>query len=435
MLMCRNNDKNTITSSIFCNADETESRGTRGPSGPSMGASDHRSMAHFVPLTIVFAAAAYIAGHTFGYSYESKGFISLHRDVSQYNAQRPAFYDVAQLRRFLEHKNKLNTPEGAFLMNSLNVAFIAKNVVLTMPYGKDDVRYLGDKDKLPSVSTGLELTMRSKDSGEQAAASMKLLTDFVIDQMLKQTLTSEFRNKLLSAKGKRQTLDNQLIGIDQNLVELTARLDDTRQIAARYPEAARLNERQLLTTTGESGRFLSPMAQMIGLEADIAALKTSQQRLKRTEQANTITLEFYESLNKRLPTNPTGDQLLNGLIAEIKTHFGETPPEDDVTREVYNNELLLVQSMRTQGLAQPRFTSGPTVPSNRQGLPRHLLLALSLALGVGVAGVTTLLYAIVKASRATSKSPFDGPTGGAEFAPISGIDGSAGEPANQQRRA
>lgn len=389
----------------------------------------------FVPLTIFFAIAAYVVGHAFSYFYESKGFVSLHRDVSQYNAQRPAFYDVAQLRRYLEHKNQLNTPEGAFLMNSLNTAFIAKHIVLTMPYGKDDVRYLGEKDKLPSVSAGLDLTMQSASSGEQAAARMRLLAGFVIDQMLKQTLTSEFRNKLLAARGKRQSLDNQLIGIDQNLRELSTRLEDTRQIAARYPEATRLNERQLLTTTSESGRFLSPMAQMIGLEADIAALKTSQQRLKRTEQVNAITLEFYESLYKRLPTDPTGDQLLNGFIAEIKAHFGETPPEDDVTREVYNNELLLVQSMRTQGLALPRFTSGPTVPSRMQGLPRNALLALSILLGVGAAVVTTLLYVFIKASRATSKSPFDGPTGGTEFAPISGIDAAAGEPANQRRHA
>lgn len=385
----------------------------------------------FAPLTIVFAIVAYVAAHSISYFYESKGYVSLHREVSQYNAQRAAFYDVAQLRRFLEQKNKLSTPEGKFLMNSLSSAFIAKNVVLAMPYGKDDVRYLGDKDKVPSVSADLEMTTRSSSSGEQAAARMTLLAGFVIDQMLKQTLTSEFRNKLLAARSKRQSLDNQLIGIDQDLRELTTRLEDTRQISARYPEASRLNDSQLLTTTEASGRFLSPMAQMIGLEADIAARKTAQQRLKRAEQINTVTLGFYEDLFKKLPGDPTGEQLLNAFVGEIKSHFGETPPADDVRREVYNNELLLVQSLRAQGLAQPRFTSGPTVPTSMQGMPRNLLLALALTLGIIGSALVTLLVSLVKTSRQTAKSPF----GGTEFAPLTELYDTACKPANQQRSA
>lgn len=390
----------------------------------------------FVPLAIVISAITYIAVHARTYHYESKGFVALHRNVSQYNAQRPAFYDAAQLQNYLDQKRKLNTPDGQYLIGSLTTAFLNKSVVLTMPYGKDDIRYVGDNDHSALVSTGLDLTMQSVNSGEEAAGRLQLLAGFVIDQMLKQTLTSELRSKLFTARSQRQSLDNKLIDTDQNLRELATRLVEMRKIAARYPEASRLSDRQLLTTTSESGRFLSPMAQIIGLESDIAALKTKQERLKRSEKANTIALRFYEDLYKKLPTTPTGEQLLNGFVAEIDSYFGSTPPVDDVAREIYNDQLMLVQSVRSQGLAAPRFTSGPTVPTQMQGIPRHVLLLLSLAAGLIVAGALTLLLDILKSSGKQVRWPFARSTNEASFLRGSDAEGSAtNDPSNERRCA
>lgn len=388
----------------------------------------------FVPLTLAIAAIAFIIGHARTYHYESKGFVTLHRDVSQYNAQRQAFYDAAQLQNYLEQKKKLNTPEGQYLISSLTSAFVSKHVVLTMPYGKNDERYVGGNDRSALISTGLDLTMQSASSGAEAAARLQLLSEFVIDEMLKQTLTSELRSKRMAALSERQSIDNKLIGTNQNLRELATRLVDTRKIADRYPEAARLNDRQLLTTTGETGRFLSPMAQIIGLESDIAAVKTTQEQLKRREKANTIAISFYEDLNKKLPINPTGEQLLDGFMAEIKSYFGPTPPVDDVAREIYNDQLLLVQSVRSEGLVAPRFTSGPTNPTQMQGLPRSVLLLLALAVGLGVAGATALLLDILKSTRKRGPLPFERRTNEAHFAQVSGVNGTVTGDSTDERR-
>ncbi|AKM29084.1 hypothetical protein AB870_01510 [Pandoraea faecigallinarum] len=289
----------------------------------------------FAPLAIAVAGIAYGVGHSRAFHFESKGFVALHRPIALYNSQRQAFYDTAQLRNYLTQKKKLDTPEGQYLIKALSPAFINKNVVLTMPYGKDDLRYVGDKDQSALFSSGLTMTMQSVNSGEDAAARMQLLAAFVVDQMLKQTLASELRARLMAARSQRQSLDNKLIDINQNLRELSSRLTQTREIAARYPESARLNDRQLLSTAGETGRFLSPLAQIIGLESDIATHKATRDRLIRLEKSNTIALSFYENLYKKLPGTPTGEQLLNGVITEIKSHFGATPPADDVAREVY----------------------------------------------------------------------------------------------------
>lgn len=346
----------------------------------------------FLPLAVALAALIYLALHAIAYKYESNGFVLLRRDVSLYNAQRQAFYDGALLRRYLTSKNKLETPEGQFLLHSVGSGFIAKHLTLTMPYSRDDARYVGDKDRSALISTGLDLTMQSRTSGEQAAARMHLLAGFVVDAMLKQTLMSELRNKLVAARSQRQVLDNQLIEANLSLRELTSRLDATRQIAARYPESSRLNDRQLLTTTGDSGRFLSPMAQMIGLESDIAAVKTSLDRLKRQETQNNIALQFYEGLFAKLPADPTGEQLLGNFVAAIGHYFGDTSPTDDVRREVFNTQLLIVQSMRSQGLDAPRFTSGPTVPSRKQGPSPLVLLLAGTALATLFATVATLVF-------------------------------------------
>lgn len=349
----------------------------------------------FLLLTVALAAVLYVVIHSFAYKYESKGFVLLRRDVSLYNAQRQAFYDGALLRHYLASKNKLNTPEGEFLLNSLSAGFIAKHVTLTMPYGKDDARYVGDKDRSALISTGLDLAVQSRTSGEQAAARMQLLAGFVVDAMLKQTLTSELRSKLMTARSQKQSIDNQLIEADLNLRDMTTRLNDLRQISARYPEAARMNERQLLTTSGDSGRFLSPMAQMIGLESDIASLKTGLDRLKRQEKQNNILLQFYEGLLTKIPADPTGEQLLSTYVDAINKYFANISPTDDARREVYNGQLLVVLGMRSQGLDAPRFTSGPTVPSGMQGPAAPVLMFAAAAIAAILAALVTLAYDLV----------------------------------------
>ncbi|ANC46085.1 hypothetical protein A6P55_19825 [Pandoraea pnomenusa] len=240
--------------------------------------------------------------------------------------------------------------------------------------------------------------------------------------MLKQTLASQLRSKLLAARSKQHLLDNQMIETGQKLRELATRLQDTRQIAKRYPEADRLNNRQLLTTTGESGRFLSPMAQIIGLESDIATVKSTEEQLKRREKANAISLGFYEELYKRLPTDPTGEQILKGYLAEIKNYFGSMPPTDDVAREVYNDQLLLIQSVRSQDIAAPRFTSGPTVPTHMQGLPRMVLMMLAIVAGLGLAGAITLLLDALKAKGNQVPVPIEPKNNEVHFAQVSSVN-------------
>lgn len=358
----------------------------------------------FVLLTLALTVLVYVAMHAFMYKYESKGFVLLRRDVSLYNAQRQAFYDGALLRQYLVSKNKLDTPEGQFLVNSLDSTFITKHLTLAMPYGKDDARYVGDKDRSALISTGLDMTLQSRTSGEQAAARMQLLAGFVVDAMLKQTLTSELRSKLMATRSQKQTLDNQLIDSELNLRDMMTRLAELRQIAARYPEAARMNERQLLTTTGESGRFLSPMAQIIGLESDIAALKTGLERLKRQEKQNDIALQFYEGLFAKLPADPTGEQLLATYADTINKYFSNISPTDNVRREVYNGQLLVVLGIRSQGLDAPRFTSGPTVPSRMQGPANVVLLLAAIVLSAIFAAIVTLAYDFVGIGKRARRS-------------------------------
>ncbi|MGC7403600.1 hypothetical protein ACPWR0_12470 [Pandoraea pneumonica] len=358
----------------------------------------------FVLLTIALAALIYVAIHGFAYKYESKGFVLLRRDVSLYNAQRQAFYDGALLRHYLASKNKLDTPEGKFLSQSLDSGFINKHLTLSMPYGKDDARYVGDKDRSALISTGLDLTMQSRTSGEQAAARMQLLAGFVVDAMLKQTLTSELRNKLMAARSQKQSLDNQLIDSELNLRDMTTRLNELRQIASRYPEAAKMNERQLLTTSGDSGRFLSPMAQMIGLESDIASQKTALDRLKRQEKQNNVLLQFYEDLFAKLPADPTGEQLLNTYVGAINKYFANLSPTDDVRREVYNGQLLVVLGMRSQGLDAPRFTSGPTLPSRMQGPSTMILMFAAAAIAAVIAALIALAYDFIVVAKAARRA-------------------------------
>lgn len=354
-------------------------------------------------LTVIFASLIFAAVFWFRCQYSSEGFLRAPRKFSEYNAHKAALWDGETLRSFLEENKKLDDPNGRYLLAALNERFVQAHLQAVQPLSKDDLRYIADAKGVLEAPGILGFSISFSDrSPQNAQARVELLGDYVKDTMLSEDLRDTIYTKAGESKVKKQLIDNQIIQKRLALAQAAQRLDAARGIASRYPEASKMEARQLLSTGNDkdSSRYLSPMAQLVGTETEIADLKSQLALLERDAEQNALRNNFYERVAQRSREVETGKALLTEFVTIGRSVFKDRNLEDDKTREVYNQIMLIAEQMQTKHVTETRFVSGPTLPENRSGPGPLALVLLSLIGGVSLAVTMVLLWDKMRSYRA-----------------------------------
>ncbi|MDE2203626.1 MAG: hypothetical protein KGJ38_13025 [Burkholderiaceae bacterium] len=357
-------------------------------------------------LAVFFSATCFALFFWAGRQYSSEGFMRAPRKFAEYNAQKAAFWDRETLRRYLDQNKKLDDPNGRYLLGALSERFIQKHLQAVLPLSKDDLRYITDaKGVLESVGIlGFSITFKSQ-SADDAQARVQMMGDYIKDTMLSEDLMDTIYTKESETKAKKQQIDNQIIQKRLALTQAAARLEAARSIAGKYPEASKMEARQLLSTGNDkdSSRYLSPVVQLVGTETEIADLKSQLTLLERDAAQNALRNDFYERIEQRSRQVMTGGALLTEFTKIGEDVFKGKNLQDDQTREVYNQIMLVAEQMRTKHVTEARFVSGPTLPEYRSGPSGLVLSVMSLILGVSLACVLALLLDKVVDVRASTK--------------------------------
>jgi len=353
-------------------------------------------------LFVLFFALSFWVGR----QYSSEGFLRAPRKFAEFNAQKAAFWDGETLRRYLEANKKLDDVNGRYLLGALSERFVQAHLQAVQPLSKDDLRYITDaKAALEAVGIlGFSISFKAQ-SPESAQARVQLLGDFVKDTMLSEDLLDAIYTKVGETKAKKQQIDNQIIQKRLALAQAAARLDAARAIAGKYPEASKMEARQLLSTgnDNDSSRYLSPVAQLVGIETEIANLKSQLTLLERDADQNALRNEFYERIDQRSRQVQTGNGLLAEFVKIGQDVFKGRNLQDDKTREVYNQIMLVAEQMRTKHISEARFVSGPTLPDTRSGPGALVLALLSLIGGIALASAIMLLLDKVRKPNADNE--------------------------------
>ncbi|WP_296227746.1 hypothetical protein [Ralstonia sp. UBA689] len=358
-------------------------------------------------LAVVFSVLFFALSFWGGRQYSSEGFLRAPRKFAEYNAQRAAFWDRETLRRYLEENKKLDNENGRYLLGALSERFVQTHVQTILPLSKDDLRYITDPKSALDAAGILGFSISFKDqSAQNAQARVQLMGDFVKDTMLSEDLQDTINTKLGETKAKKQQIDNQIIQKRVTLTQAASRLEAARAIASKYPEASKMEARQLLSTgsDNESSRYLSPVAQLVGIETEIANLKAQLMLLERDAAQNALRNAFYERIDQRSRQVLTGNALLVEFVKIGQGVFKNKDLRDDETREVYNQIMLIAEQMRTKHLSEARFVSGPTLPDSRSGPSPLLLVVLSVIGGGALAGMIVLLLDKVRRPKAGTEN-------------------------------
>lgn len=352
-------------------------------------------------LAVLFSASILAFSFWMGRQYVSEGFMRAPRKFAEYNVQKAAFWDRDTLRRYLEENKKLDDANGQYLLGNLSERFVQAHVQAVLPLSKDDLRYVTDaKGVLDAIGIlGFSITFKDR-LAENAQARVQLMGDYIKDTMLSEDLLDTIYTKAGEAKAKKQQIDNQIIQKKLALAQASSRLEAARLIAGKYPEASKMEARQLLSTSSDNtaSRYLSPIAQLVGIETEIADLRSQLTLLERDAEQNALRSEFYERIDQGIRQAKTGSALLAEFVKTAQAVFAGKDLKDDETREIYNQLMVIAEQMRNKHISEARFVSGPTLPEYRSGPSSLALALLSLIGGVLLASLIVLLVDKVRTS-------------------------------------
>lgn len=350
-----------------------------------------RVLAFSVTAT-AFTALLFAAVFVLACPYQSEGYLQANRPLSEFNAQRPALEDRANLLRYLQTQKQVDNPNAAYLLRTIGPHMMQKRVRAVLTFSKEDLRYLSDsKAPLAANVLGIGISFPA-GAAEDAAERVKLMGEYMRDSMLRLDLLTHIRASVAEAKSQKQTLDNRLIVKRLELDVATRKLKALRTIAARYPEASRSEVRQLLSSDSNTSRYLPPVIQLVGVESVIADLRIAEAALEREIAQNALRLDFYSRADAMEASAPTGKTMLAAFKALKTETFKATDVDNDWVREVVNSIRLVADTLESKHVAATHFTSGPTVPENRSGPSVIALLLVALVFGSLLAGMAVLAF-------------------------------------------
>ena len=236
-------------------------------------------------------------------------------ELAAYKRVAASYDSATQLNAFLEAAGLKNRPEAARLLSQADKpAFWSRAAVPVLPFSRRDQKEFGDiKDASATAMLGLELTADART--ESVAQDMvNLLASYYINAVVRERI----RAWTLAGKVDSQSLEKgvraDILRAELDIELYGRRVDDMKAMLARYPDAARMDSRQVVSVNQAEGgeRYLSPLAQLVGAESAISQRREAIRRWQRELKQKTILAQYYSS----------ADALLDREIEVAKTARG-----------------------------------------------------------------------------------------------------------------
>jgi hypothetical protein len=175
-----------------------------------------------------------------------------------------------------------------------------------------------------------------------------------------------------------------------------------KAILARYPDAARMDSRQVVSLNPSEGgeRYLSPLAQLVGAESAISQRRELIRRWERELKQKTILAQFYSGADALLYREIDVVKLLAELRALAAKTFSHAESSQEWNREAafrVNGALDNFEVMQSQFGVR----SGVRVGGVGSRSPMRLG-GLGLAAGLALLGALALVRATLQAAQSES---------------------------------
>jgi hypothetical protein len=257
-------------------------------------------------------------------------------ELAAYKRVAASYDSAAQLRAYLKAAGLTDRPGAErLLIQAQTQSFWDRVSTPVLPYSRRDQREFGDiKDASATTMLGLELTADAR-AASIAHSMVEVLAGYYVNAVVRERI----RAWVLAGKVESQSLEKNvradILRAELDIELYRRRAEDMKAVLARYPDAARMDSRQVVSVNPSEGgeRYLSPLAQLVGAESAISQRQEMIRRWQRELKQKTVLAQFFSKADELLKGEVEVSKLLSELKALASTSFFHAEAEQEWNRE------------------------------------------------------------------------------------------------------
>jgi hypothetical protein len=337
--------------------------------------------------------------------YRSQGVFNLqYISFVEFKRYSPALTDRARFLDYAARKQKLSESELDWVRRAIGGSeALNKWVRPVFTITKTDVKDAAETPKDANQFSGVEIDVSTNSpelAQKLATVGGEYVRDFVLEGKIHDLVLPSFTASMTELN--RKEID--LINASFELSQLKRRRDELLGVASRYPGAARESQRQVISTQDGGERYLSPVTQVVGIEAQIIEVSSELVRLDREKRRIGALIDFYSAARSGIAAAKTGDQL--SVVDGVYSQMQQRPDaSDEAIRDAITTIRVAVDELRALHTDYMRFAGLPSTQSQF----RSILVWSPLLLGPMVGLLLAMFVAIVlewwRRNRAEVLSP------------------------------
>jgi len=319
--------------------------------------------------------------------------------LSDFRRILAAYSSRPAVEEFLSATGMESAAARQLLAHSASPDFWAAAATPVLPFSRRDAREYGElKDAASNALDGVQIAVVAAD-GALAVQMLQVVSSYIKNALIRERIRAWIIKHGGETPARLGVLKAEIIDTQMKIDVMGKRVQDLKLILARYPEASKIDARQVVAITEGSDRFLSPLVQVIAAETSITQLREAVVRKERQARQLELQQQYFEQATQALQTTPLVAKLIPVLGTLAAQKFDGIDVEAEWAREV----VYRIQS-DLDGFATAQKSFGI------RNEPRLASMASRNPLRLGVfgaaAGVLLLgLLAFVRASLKTARSP------------------------------
>lgn len=315
-----------------------------------------------------------------------------------------ASYDsAAQLGAYLQAAGLSDRPGAARLLKQAErPEFWSRVAVPILPFSRRDQKEFGDiKDASATTILGLELT--AEDRAEPIARDMvDILASYYINAVVRERMRAWTLAGKVDAQSQEKGVRADILRAELDIAIYSRRVDDMKAVLTRYPDAVRMDSRQMLSINqsnqSDGGeRYLSPLAQLVGAESAILQRRELIRRWERELKQKTLLAHFYGGAEVLLEREVG----VSKLLAELKALASKTFSHAESAQEWSQEAALRVSgALDNFEVMRSQFGVRNGIRTREVAGRNPLRLAyFGIAAALGILAILAFLRATLRAAR------------------------------------
>jgi len=257
-------------------------------------------------------------------------------ELAAYKRVAASYDSPAQLDAYLKAAG-LSIRPGAqrLLLQAERSGFWDRAATPVLPFSRRDQKEFGDiKDASATTMLGLELAADART--ESIAQEMvEILAGYYINAVVRERIRAWTLAGKVDAQAQEKGVRADILRAELDIELYRRRADDMKAVLARYPDAARMDSRQVVSVNPSEGgeRYLSPLAQLVGAESAVSQRREMIRRWQRELKQKAVLARFYTDADAMLEREVEVSRLVAELRAMAKATFSHAEADQEWNQE------------------------------------------------------------------------------------------------------